>query len=528
MATDLESHKEPSVEDHELQIAKTEQSNSMASQYESCIALFTPAEQKSIIRRIDCRLVSTLGFLYAVSLMDRNNTGIAMIAGMSVDLEMIGNRYSLVVLLFFVPYVLFQPPVTVLLRKIGPKPFLAATTLVWGLATIASGFVKSWSDLIPLRLILGFHDVTGTLLILRYHPGCAYLLSCWYPRYDLQKRNAVFYMIGTTLSAFSGILALGFSQLEGRGAGPQWWGRVQAVVGGGNSKGDGISGWRWIFILQGTLTCIIAFAAYILVLGFPDVKETTCGFHLSNREAAFVVARIEFNFREYLSHALDIKIWGFAALFGLTTVNTYAIAYFLPLILRNGMGFSVAASQCLVAPPYVAAGLTMFLFAYLSDKYRVRSPFILFNGCLLLIGERSSVGPESFNISLNEPGLPLLGFVENTGVRYLGAFITTTACNANVPCILTWQANNIRGQWKRAFCSATLVGTGGIGGIVGTTVFRSQDSPTYRPGMYATIAASALIIIITLLLDWKLSRANKRAASGGRPVAALDGFRYTL
>ncbi len=100
-------------------------------------------------------------------------------------------------------------------------------------------------------------------------------------------------MIGTTLSAFSGILALGFSQLEGRGAGPQWWGRVQAVVGGGNSKGDGISGWRWIFILQGTLTCIIAFAAYILVLGFPDVKETTCGFHLSNREAAFVVARIE-------------------------------------------------------------------------------------------------------------------------------------------------------------------------------------------------------------------------------------------
>jgi len=156
------------------------------------------------------------------------------------------------------------------------------------------------------------------------------------------------------------------------------------------------------------------------------------------------------------------------------------------------------------------------------------SPFILFNGCLLLIGERSSVGPESFNISLNEPGLPLLGFVENTGVRYLGAFITTTACNANVPCILTWQANNIRGQWKRAFCSATLVGTGGIGGIVGTTVFRSQDSPTYRPGMYATIAASALIIIITLLLDWKLSRANKRAASGGRPVAALDGFRYTL
>lgn len=125
-------------------------------------------------------------------------------------------------------------------------------------------------------------------------------------------------------------------------------------------------------------------------------------------------------------------------------------------------------------------------------------------------------------------GLPLLGFTKNVAVRYVGAFITTTACNANVPCILTWQANNIRGQWKRALCSATLVGTGGIGGIIGTTVFRSQDAPAYRPGMYVTIAASALIIIVMLLLDLKFIRGNRRAAAGGKPIARLDGFRYTL
>lgn len=46
--------------------------------------------------------------------------------------------------------------------------------------------------------------------------------------------------------------------------------------------------------------------------------------------------------------------------------------------------------------------------------------------------------------------------------------------------ILTYQANNIRGQWKRALCSATLVGTGGIGGIIGSTIFRAQDKPGYR------------------------------------------------
>ncbi|KAM6530490.1 hypothetical protein FALCPG4_008618 [Fusarium falciforme] len=498
----------------QLELATSCDGDAAQAAYVAAVEALTPDEQKRTIRRIDVRLVSTLGFLYCVSLMDRNNTGIAMISGMSTDLVMTGSRYSIVVLLFFIPYVLFQPPSTAILRKVGPRLFLSLTTLVWGLATIASGFVRNWSELIPLRLILGACEAG-------FFPGCAYLLSCWYPRYELQKRNAVFYLIGTTMSAFSGVLALGFSQLNGHGAGPSWWGRV--VVDketGAITVQSGISGWRWIFILQGVLTCVVAGFAYLTVLGFPDAVSHVLGLKLSKREADFIVARIEldradataerFSLREYLANAFDLKIWGFAALFGLTTVNTYAIAYFLPLILKDGLGFSVAVSQCLIAPPYIAAGIAMYTMAHLSDKYRIRSPFIVFNGCLLLVG------------------LPLLGFATNVGARYFGAFVTTTACNANVPCILTWQANNIRGQWKRALCSATLVGTGGIGGIIGSTVFRSQDAPGYRPGIYAAMIASSLIILITLALDVKFSRANKRAAAGGKTIGGLEGFRYTL
>lgn len=46
------------------------------------IDAFTPEQQKKIIRRIDLRLVPTLGFMYAASLMDRTNLGIAVVAGM--------------------------------------------------------------------------------------------------------------------------------------------------------------------------------------------------------------------------------------------------------------------------------------------------------------------------------------------------------------------------------------------------------------------------------------------------------------
>jgi hypothetical protein len=44
---------------------------------------FTPQEQKRIIRRVDRRLVLTLGALYCVSLVDRTNLGSAVIAGYS-------------------------------------------------------------------------------------------------------------------------------------------------------------------------------------------------------------------------------------------------------------------------------------------------------------------------------------------------------------------------------------------------------------------------------------------------------------
>lgn len=45
------------------------------------LASLTPAEQKSLNRRIDFRLVVPLGCLYCISLLDRTNLGAASVAG---------------------------------------------------------------------------------------------------------------------------------------------------------------------------------------------------------------------------------------------------------------------------------------------------------------------------------------------------------------------------------------------------------------------------------------------------------------
>jgi MFS family permease len=263
----------------------------------------------------------------------------------------------------------------------------------------------------------------------------------------------------------------------------------------------------------------MAAVGYFMIVDFPEDSPKSWRF-LNEKEASFVIARIQhdrddavlqpFHLSTYIHNALDLKVWGFAALYMLATTNSYSLAYFLPIILRDGMNFSMAKAQCLTAPPYIAAAIAMYIQAYYSDKWRLRGPFIIFNACLGLIG------------------LPLLGYLHNPAMRYFGVFLATICGNANVPAMLTYQANNIRGQWKRALTSATLVGAGGLGGIIGTTVFRAKDVPNYKPGILAVMIANALTILIVFALSFRFWRANKRADGGGKVIEGLAGFRYTL
>lgn len=145
----------------------------------------------------------------------------------------------------------------------------------------------------------------------------------------------------------------------------------------------------------------------------------------------------------------------------------YAIAYFAPIILNQRMGYSVGISQLLSTPPFFFAGVFMYAQGWVGDKYRVRAPIVLWNAIQAIVG------------------LSLLTWPNVAGVQYFGLFLLASAANASIPCAMAYQANNICGQGKRSIASACLVVLGGIGGIVGALVFRSQDAPRYLPGIYA-------------------------------------------
>ena len=61
------------------------------------------------------------------------------------------NAYTIVSLVFFITYTIFQAPATILIRKIGPRLFLSAIVLFWGATMIVSHRIPS----IDSSLIVG-------------------------------------------------------------------------------------------------------------------------------------------------------------------------------------------------------------------------------------------------------------------------------------------------------------------------------------------------------------------------------------
>jgi MFS family permease len=276
---------------------------------------------------------------------------------MKKDLNLLGNRYSIIVLMFFPFYTLFNPVATVLARKFGPRRFLGAITLVWGIVVVGVGLVNSWKDQVGLRAVLG-------ILEAEFFPSAVFLVSMWYVRREIAKRIAFFYLLGNICGGFGGILAYGLQQMNGVG---------------------GKAGWRWIFIwegevfpsrtgillirLLGVLTVIIAIVKYFLLVDFPEDAAKSWKF-LNPEELQIMIDRVDkdrgdahvtpFKLGKYLKQAKDWKIWFFAANFGLSAVVTYSVAYFLPIILREDLGFYLVLSQCLSAPVSSLPRLSLF------------------------------------------------------------------------------------------------------------------------------------------------------------------------
>lgn len=72
--------------------------------------------------------------------------------------------------MFFVPYVVFEIPSNILLKRFSPRIWLSGCMLCFGIVSIGQGLVQNYGGLLATRFLLGVFE-TGMF------PGCFYLLG---------------------------------------------------------------------------------------------------------------------------------------------------------------------------------------------------------------------------------------------------------------------------------------------------------------------------------------------------------------
>lgn len=103
------------------------------------------------------------------------------------------------------------------MKALSASIMVPTVALVFGVLTIAQGFVRSWATLALLRVLLGVFE--GAFL-----PATLFLLAVWYTRFEFHRRQAAYYLVGIASSGLSGLLAFGIEKMDGTG---------------------GLEGWRW-------------------------------------------------------------------------------------------------------------------------------------------------------------------------------------------------------------------------------------------------------------------------------------------
>ncbi|KAL3481891.1 major facilitator superfamily domain-containing protein [Aspergillus californicus] len=446
--------------------------------------------RKRVLRKVDWRLLPILGCLYTIALVDRSNVAVARISGMDEDLGLDqGSRASVSLMVFFIGYVIFEIPSNAFIHNLGAANWLAFLAVAWGLVSMGIGFLHSWQGFAVLRSLLG-------VLEAGFFPGCVYLVSAWYVRYEVQKRMAGFFLTASALSAFANILAYGLIQI---------------------SKYHSYKGWRWIFIIEGVITILAGIGSWFIIIDFPDSSSNT---FLTAEERAFVKARLaadrgpeereKVTMKVVLKTAADWKPWAFSLMYMAGAVGVYAFLFFLPLILRDGLGYSLELSFILSTPPSLFSVIEAMGISWLADKMKLRGPFVILQGIIGIVG------------------LCMTGFLDQPTPRYIGTFLGVAGANGLVVTTLAWQANNIVGDSRRAVSTGILISMSGVGGIYSSMVFRQQDAPNYTPGLIAVMAINVAAVITAavtmLLLRWQ----NRRADREGSLCEGRQGFRYTL
>lgn len=440
----------------------------------------TPAEYRKLIWKLDVRLLPPLFVLWFISLIDRVNIGTARIQGLEKDLHMDprSNKFNVATVVVFVGLIIAEVPSNWLVKRFPPTLVLCAECIILGIFTIGQGLVRSYEGLVAMRFFIGVLEA-GLI------PGSIFLLSAYYPRYELQWRVSMLHVGNATSNAFGGLLAYAVASIH---------------------SSNGWSGWRWIFVIEGLITIVVTCVCLPFMTNWPASAKWLKSSERAVLEARIrndgIVGRMDILDKKAIIRCLtDWKIYLSACIIAGNIASVYSITLFAPTIVKVLQPtYTVKEIQALVIPIFVAASTFTLAIAYASDKLKHRAGFALL-GCLVAI--------TGYIILLNQDHVPV-------NARYGALYLIAAGSFSVLPSAWILLLNNVSGAYKTAFALGMEIGLGNVGGFVASLAFQAKTAPHYWLGFRASCGlmcmAFGLICIYVAGLWWE----NKQKKAGKR------------
>ncbi|ORY28993.1 major facilitator superfamily domain-containing protein [Naematelia encephala] len=456
---------------------------------------------KSVLWKLDTRMLPMLAVLFLFSFLDRTNIGNAKVLGLTTDLHLTGAQYANCLAIFFAFYIASEVPSNLVLKKISPRIWLGFLTAIWGVIGMCMGFARSYTGLMVVRAFLGTTE--GGLL-----PGIVLFLSMMYKRSEIGFRLGLIYSSASLSGAFGGLLATGLYHIGPRG---------------------GLEGWRWILIIEGIMTVLVGLIA-ILVLPStidkarfftPEERRVAASRLVADRPVGLtntgeiVVLSEPFEWKRVWMGVFSVKTWLSALAYLAILTALYSFGLFVPTIVQ-GLGYTAVRAQLFSVPPYAVAAVLTVIAAYVSDRYKTRGPVML-----------------AF-LPISIVGYGIISHTTNLHVKYGALFLMAAGLYPSVPPVLVWVSGNTPNHWTRAVAIGLQLAVANCGGFPATFVYKSSESPVYKEAhtivMGMLIAAWVLVAVkcAYLIYQNKQKEAGKREQFRGCGDDRDPEFKYII
>lgn len=290
--------------------------------------------EQALLRKQDLRIIPLSAAIYFLCFLDRANIGNAKILNystgddMQTETGMSDYQFTLALLIFLVAYGVFEVPSNILLKKLRPSRWIAILMFTWGLCTIFLGVCNTFSQVMAVRWLLGMAEAG-------LFPGLVYYLTFWYKHNERSLRVALILASATLAGAFGGAIAFGIGHMN---------------------QARGLSGWRWLFILEGVPSCLSAILVLLILPDFPERARW-----LSQQEKDLAVVRLEIEgsksdhksmtWEDAKSTLMDWRLYGHYVGYFAVSIPFASISLFTPSI-TSGLGYFDLKAQLMTVPPW--------------------------------------------------------------------------------------------------------------------------------------------------------------------------------